>query len=166
MFSESRSQAQHNVYFGYINIEASDFQITFHTTDEAVKADITIKDYEMPTLKADGQPIEIPVNLSSVSTMDGAVYKFKVDSSVIANSYKVNVTKNFKGTEANLRLYFSDTAKVNISKTKFNGGTISITSENLSGNDGYAFIALVAISNNDDYNFIYPVTITLTAASS
>lgn len=168
VFSESRSQAQHNVYFGYINIVDGDSQITFETTDEAVKADISFKDYEMPTLKADGQPVEVPVNLYGKSDL-----KFKVDSSIQMGKHIIKI----KCTADPLASYIDTTTygrlkvclghEFNVTASKFESGyEAELSSEYLSELQSVGYLGYVNVGvNNASEPAIYPVTITLTKSS-
>ena len=166
VFSQSRSSDHHNVYFGYINLADGASKITFEAIGEDVSADIFIKDYDMPTLKTDGTPVEVPVNLYGKSDL-----KFKIDNTVEVKAYTLNITCTAdtqawqSSNSPRLRLKTGSTnicAMIN----KVSNISVSLTNDLLStlGSESYLLYFDIAVSSVAAPE-IFPITVTLTAAS-
>lgn len=101
-FSESRTAAAgegHNIYIAFFDISyATSFTLSNAETSTAgasgfTNLTITFKKYVAPTLKADGVPVEIPINPVQYTGAGEAVkYKIKLDSSITNGAYKCTFT--------------------------------------------------------------------------
>ena len=159
VYSEARSSEGHNVYFGFIKIAEGDTSIIFSAVTESVNASVVIKDYEMPTLKADGVAVEIPANL--INTADADLIKIKLDSTVTDGSY----TFCIDGSKVNggVKVTFGSTVSDTIGKTKY-GNEQAITISGLeTGSQNYAYI--MNASSSATYSQICPITIYLKPAA-
>lgn len=91
--SESRTAAAgegRQVLFGYIEIADGDTSISFsHAEQMSLTAEIRLKAWEQPTLKADGVPVEVPINSSDVSAEKAL--KVLLDSSITAGEYTMTM---------------------------------------------------------------------------
>ncbi|MCH5148717.1 MAG: hypothetical protein J1G05_05080, partial [Clostridiales bacterium] len=122
-------------------------------------ASVVIKDYEMPTLKADGVAVEIPANL--INTADADLIKIKLDSTVTDGSY----TFCIDGSKVNggVKVTFGSTVSDTIGKTKY-GNEQAITISGLeTGSQNYAYI--MNASSSATYSQICPITIYLKPAA-
>ena len=173
VYSETRSTEGHNVYFGYIKITEGDTAITFTTqvtveptkqyTAEAVTATVVIKDYEMPTLKADGVAVEIPLNIKDTASED--YLKILIDSTVTNGSYVYTISCSCSTsiTKLGSNVFFG-TQKSSTSPISKWGIEQSITISGLQ-EDSTNYCYMLGASNTYDYLFLYPFTISLKPAA-
>ena len=174
VYSESRSTEGHNVYYGYIKISEGDTAITISTklfiapnnyVSEAVSGTVYIKDWDIPTLKADAVEVEIPMNI--YSTEDSELLKIILDSSVTDGSYSfiVNCSVTFPGTFSfSTKLYFNTTVSSIIAKSHWGVTARSITASGLQ-TDSTNYCYLQISSSVADFQLIYPFTVKLTPAA-
>ena len=160
VYSASRSSEGHNVYYGYIRVAADDTAITFSAITENVEATVEIKDWEMPTLKADGNPVEMPINING--TADEQIIKIKLDSSVTSADYILTISGDKASLNGIINL-FVGTSKTMITTSNFKGQGVNIKETDLT--TGETYIYLISSASGDQYKQINPVTVTLTAKS-
>ena len=161
VYSASRSSEGHNVYYGYIRVAAEDTAITFSAITENVEATVEIKDWEMPSLKADGTSVEMPINL--YGTTDENMIKIKLDSSVTVGDYYLSISTDNASLNGITNFYIGS-RKIMIATSSFASKLITIAESDLT-TDGDTYIYLICSSSNAIYNQIYPVAVTLTAKS-
>ena len=161
LLSTTRSTEGHNVYYGYINVSEDDTAITFSATGAAVEAIVTLKDWEMPTLSANGEAVEMPYNVFNKdysTALNPSAIKIKLDSSVTAGSYILSIS----GMDAaSTKLWVGSVSK-SITASKFSNATITIAESDIS-TDGDTYIYLVA--NTTSGTTLKAVTVTLTQAA-
>ena len=132
ILSETRSQPNHNIYCGFIELKEGiegTTSVRFNTQGAEVNASLTFKEYEMPTLKADGQPVEVPIVYCKTSDFNSvnSKFKFKIDDSVAAGQYTVTYTRLNTNTSA-IRFVYENTS-VRLANTTQFSGTITYKKE-------------------------------------
>lgn len=166
VYSSIRSTVgEHEIYFGYIQIAEGDSKIDFTAEGEDVHAKLAFKKYEMPTLVANGTPIEVPVNLKGLDEL-----KFNVDAALqndISYTLKVECTADMdasSGTSTSYgRLTFWLGKNVNVNASSYSGYNVTFSAEEISQLRGAGYLGYVRVNNGTEPE-IYPITITLTAA--
>ena len=165
VLSETRSEAAggNKIYYGYVDIKADTTKITISAKGEAVKGSITFEDYVQPTLKADGQAIEVPVNLNAAKDGTGAL-KLKLDSSIVAGSYTVKITNLFDGAHLSspgvIGLWISK--QFTMAKAQYTGtagATVTLTQENITAANGECWFYNPTTTVTTPA--IFPITITV-----
>ncbi|MCH5147619.1 MAG: hypothetical protein J1F61_06450 [Clostridiales bacterium] len=159
VYSQTRSTEGHNVYYGYIRVAAEDTAITFSAITENVEATVEIKDWEMPSLKADGNPVEMPINL--YGTTDENMIKIKLDSSVQAGDYTLVITTDYPNLSGMTYLFVGSTRTM-VTTSAFANKTINIKESDLA-TEGDTYMYLICSGSTDSYKQINPVAVTLTA---
>ena len=164
VYSESRSTEGHNIYYGYIKIAEGDTSIIFSAITESVNASVVIKNYEMPTLKADGTPVEMPINI--YQTADENLLKIKLDSSSVqvgvSYTLVINGDSALSGT---VRIFVGSRGITSIVVSNYKGRAVTFTDEDFAAG-GDVYVYLIATTKGEELRQINPVTVTLTQAAA
>lgn len=165
--SESRTAAageDRQVLFGYIEIADGDTSISFsHLEQMSLTAKIKLKAWEQPTLKADGVPVEVPINSSDVSAEKAL--KVLLDSSITAGSYTITIDWRKIDTQEMVAI-FDQTETMTVIPT--NKSLVFSSQPNVSkdftiselANNFFVFKPATDLST---YRYIAPAIVTLTA---
>ena len=171
VLSETRSEAAggNKIYYGYIDVKADTTKITISAKGEAVKGSISFEDYVQPTLKADGQPIEVPVNLNAVGTAGTGALKLKLDSSIVEGDYLVKITNTAEAshliTIGSIGLQIGDRMFTFTKRTyEGTGSSLSPTADNITNANGECWLYCPA--TNAPSPAIFPITITVTVKTA
>lgn len=156
--SESRSTEKgSNIYYGYVNIAAETQSITLYAIDADFKATIKFEDWVVPSLKADGVAVEIPINANGAE-----------------NPLKINIDKTVQNASYNVKLFadhlINHTLAFYVNSgtlQSFSGSYYSSTGTGTSGQKSINFDVtgegdtLYIVHRSTSDKFIYPALISI-----